>query len=396
MIQRGRPSYAVKTLLSAMENTAHGRVALRLPDGTRREFGEGDLVCEGRINNWRALDTVMSRGDIGFAEAYIDGSFEADRPDQLIVWACRNERQLRKAIYGAAFSLVLERIKHKLRRNTIEGSRKNISSHYDLGNEFYGLWLDRTLTYSSALYLSGNESLEAAQEAKYERILQQAGTKQGDHILEIGCGWGGFFSYAVQSRDCQVTAVTISQKQYDACRARVEREGLTQNVNVLLEDYRKIDGKFDQIVSIEMIEAVGRSYWATYFQKVRASLNDKGKAVIQAITIREDLFDKYANGTDFIQQYVFPGGQLPTPSAVSQIGSKAGLNLINLYSLADSYEKTLHVWREKFTETREDVLKLGFNQEFMRLWDFYLAYCEGAFRIGRVGVSHFTLQPLPA
>jgi cyclopropane-fatty-acyl-phospholipid synthase len=390
----GKPSFQTRKLLDVMAKAQTDRISLRLPDGTSREFGQGTLVCEGKVNNWNVFDRLLTRGDIGLAETYIDGSLELDRPDQMVAWACRNEKTLKKAIYGVAISLVLDRLRHLGRRNTVEQAKKNIASHYDLGNEFYKLWLDPTLAYSSAIYSSESQTLEDAQIAKFERILNQASVKPGDHILEIGCGWGGFFSYAVRTRGCRVTAVTISSKQFEACQKRITSEGLGDSVTVLLQDYRDIQGQFDQVVSIEMIEAVGAAYWMSYFQKIRASLKSSGTAVIQGITIREDLFDRYKSGTDFIQQYVFPGGFLPTQSTFSQFGNITGMGLKELYAFPSSYERTLQDWRKKFVEVRKDVSGLGFGDEFFRLWEFYLAYCEGAFRADRIGVAHFTLTPI--
>ena len=386
-----KPSISAKALLEAMSKCTHGRIRLRLPDGVWREFGGGELLCEGKVKTWAVLDAILSRGDIGFAEAYISGDFDLDRPEGLVAWACANEAQLKSAIYGSIFTLIFDRLLHWKNRNTIAQAKQNIASHYDLGNDFYRLWLDSTLTYSSALFTPETPTLESAQIAKYERILDQLAITQGQHILEIGCGWGGFFSHAVRSRNVRVTAVTISERQYETCLDRVEREGLKDNVSVLLTDYRNLQGQFDHIVSIEMIEAVGRAYWPAYFGKIRSSLKPGGRAVIQGITLREDLFSRYKQGTDFIQQYVFPGGELPTQSLFSKLGNQLGLELVNLHAFPDSYRKTLNVWRERFTKTSDQVRQLGFNEEFLRLWTFYLAYCEGAFETRRVGVAQFTL-----
>lgn len=374
-----------------MERVEQGRIRLSLPDGGVREFGQGEMMLEGNVRTWDVFERILRRGDIALAEAFTEGSFETERPDQLVTWACNNEAKLRKAIYGLGVALVFDKIRHWRNKNTVAQARKNIASHYDLGNDFYRLWLDPTLTYSSALFTPEMKDLEEAQGQKYERILQQTGAKPGDHILEIGCGWGGFFSHAVRTRGCRVTAVTISKAQFEFCRQRVAREGLEGHVTLVLEDYRKLTGTYDHVVSIEMIEAVGRTYWPSYFAKVRECLKPGGRAVIQSITIREDLFRSYARGTDFIQQYIFPGGLLPTPSAVDQHGKAAGLDLANSHAFGLSYERTLREWRERFIRARADVRRLGFDEQFLRLWEFYLAYCEGAFRAGRVGVSHFTL-----
>ena len=387
-----KPSFATRGLLKAMDCATTGRVRFNLPDGTTRDFGQGPLLTEATVSRWNVFDQILSRGDIGFAEVFIEGSFETADPDRIIEWACENETAMSRAIYGAAWALVSDRIKHWRQRNTLAQARLNIASHYDLGNDFYRLWLDPSLTYSSALFSDAHKTLESAQAAKYERILNQADVRAGDKVLEIGCGWGGFFTHAVKTRDCRVTAVTISKAQFDACQQRVKAEGLTGQVDVQLQDYRHIEGTFDRVVSIEMIEAVGRSYWNSYFQKIRASLRKGGRAVIQSITIREDLFKKYAKQTDFIQQYIFPGGQLLTQSTFAQAGAANKMNLIDLHTFADSYERTLRDWRTRFNAAREDVRHLGFGEDFRRMWEFYLAYCQGAFRIDRVGVCHATLE----
>jgi len=387
-----QPNLTARSLFKAMRHANHGAVRLRLPDGVWETFGQGEIQCEGRLADWEVAEIIVRRGDIGVAEMFIDGRLELDRPAGLISWACANEAELRRAIYGVAFALVWDRIRHWRQGNTLKGSKRNIASHYDLGNDFYRLWLDETLTYSSALFTPETPDLASAQTAKYERILKETGARAGDHILEIGCGWGGFFSYAAQ-RGCRVTAVTISQKQFEFCRERIAKEGLGGSVNLALQDYRQLRGRFDHVVSIEMIEAVGSSYWATYFAKIRECLKPEGRAVIQSITIREDLFNAYAKGTDFIQQYVFPGGLLPAPSTFERQGGRAGLGVITAHDFAASYERTCREWRERFLGVAGDVKSLGFGGEFMRLWEFYLAYCEGAFRSQRVGVSQFTLGP---
>ena len=384
-----KPSFATRGLLKAMSSATNGRIRFNLPDGSTRDFGRGELLTESTIARWNVFDQILSRGDIGFAETYIEGSFATDHPDRIIQWACTNERAMKKAIYGATWALLSDRVQHWRQRNTLSQARQNIARHYDLGNDFYRLWLDPSLTYSSALFSDPSHSLEDAQASKYERILNQADVREGDHVLEIGCGWGGFFTHAVKTRNCRVTAVTISKAQYEACLQRVRDEGLGDAVEVRLEDYRHIEGRFDRVVSIEMIEAVGRRYWNTYFAKIRASLKAGGRAVIQSITIREDLFRQYAKQTDFIQQYIFPGGQLLPVSQFARVG---GLQLVDFHGFAGSYERTLADWRVRFKAAREDVTRLGFSDEFRRMWEFYLAYCEGAFRIDRVGVGHATLE----
>jgi cyclopropane-fatty-acyl-phospholipid synthase len=297
-------------------------------------------------------------------------------------------------VYGTWWGRLLYRVRHLMNRNSREGSRKNIHAHYDLGNEFYRLWLDPSMAYSSA-WFEGDPSrpLTEAQEAKVRRALRECGLRPGDRLLEIGCGWGGLAEVATTEFDAHVTGVTLSTEQLDYAQDRLAALERSQQADLRLQDYRDIDdGPFDAICSIEMFEAVGREYWDGYFATLARQLKPGGRACIQSITIRDDLFDRYVRGTDFIQQYIFPGGLLPSPSEFRAHARKAGLEVVNELAFGADYAETLRRWRERFLAEDTRVRKLGFDTRFMRIWEFYLAYCEAAFAMGNTDVIQFTLR----
>ena len=293
---------------------------------------------------------------------------------------------------GLGFARALERLRHWMNSNSKQQARKNIAYHYDLGNDFYRLWLDETMTYSSALFRSGQESLEAAQIAKYASMVDRIGAKPGDHVLEIGCGWGGFAEYAAGQRGLRVTGLTISQAQHDFAVARMQRAGLADKVEIKLQDYRDEQGRYDGIASIEMFEAVGQKYWPVYFDTVRNRLKPGKKATLQIITIDERRFDVYRRGVDFIQKYIFPGGMLPSPAALREEVRRAGLGLIGSLEFGQSYSQTLRRWHDTFNDRWDDVQRLGFDDRFRRMWNFYLTSCAGAFRFGNCDVTQITIE----
>jgi cyclopropane-fatty-acyl-phospholipid synthase len=298
-----------------------------------------------------------------------------------------------KAIYGHWWGQMLYRLRHFLRANTRTGSRRNIEAHYDLGNAFYRLWLDDSMTYSSALLADGpDRPLAVAQTAKYERVLERLGARPGDSILEIGCGWGGFAAHAAASRRCSVHGITLSHEQLDWARSRARREGLEDCARFELRDYRDTTGTYDHVVSLEMYEAVGERYWPAYFRTIRDRLKPGGKAVIQAITIDDQLFDRYRRGTDFIQQYVFPGGMLASPQVLRREVERAGLGINDAFGFGSDYAETLRRWRIRFNKVIPEVRALGFDERFVRLWNFYLAYCEAGFRARSTDVFQVELS----
>ncbi len=387
-----KPSIRAQLFLQILSKAHFGRVRVEFPDGKVEVFGEGEPFINVQVKRWEVIDLLFSKGDLGLAEAIIEGDLVVDDIALLIEWACRNDQALGNALHGSWYGTLLSRLRHLLNYNDKKGAKKNILAHYDLGNDFYRLWLDPSMTYSSAIFHEPTMALDAAQKAKYDRIIEALDIKSGDHVLEIGCGWGGFFSHAVQKTGCKVTAVMNSDAQALHNQNKIKDLQLGSHVNLQKMDYRDIGGKYDKVVSIEMVEAVGEKYWKTYFDKVSSSLKPDGASLIQGITIREDLFYSYRKQTDFIQQYVFPGGMLLTNNTFASQGARAGMNLADTFEFGDSYAETLRRWRLNFHAVKDSVFAMGFDERFFRLWDLYLAYCEGAFRAGRIGVGQFTLE----
>jgi cyclopropane-fatty-acyl-phospholipid synthase len=386
---------AARTVLRMMAHLHHGSLDVQLPDGSTAHFGtpEGPRAAI-RLRNWNVCALALKSGDIGFAESYIAGDWTTPDLPALIRLFIANRDDIESVVYGTWWGRLLYRVRHLMNRNSREGSRKNIHAHYDLGNEFYRLWLDPSMAYSSA-WFEGDPSrpLTEAQEAKVRRALRECGLRPGDRLLEIGCGWGGLAEVATTEFDAHVTGVTLSTEQLDYAQDRLAALERSQQADLRLQDYRDIDdGPFDAICSIEMFEAVGREYWDGYFATLARQLKPGGRACIQSITIRDDLFDRYVRGTDFIQQYIFPGGLLPSPSEFRAHARKAGLEVVNELAFGADYAETLRRWRERFLAEDTRVRKLGFDTRFMRIWEFYLAYCEAAFAMGNTDVIQFTLR----
>ena len=375
-----------KLVIQLLEKIQFGRLELRMPDGTCQVFGEGEHGVSMHVHDEVMFSQILARGDIGLAEAYIDGAWDAPDLTGVMTLLAKNRDALRTAVYGRWQSLLMARIRHWLNNNSKTGSRKNIMAHYDLGNDFYKLWLDPSMSYSSALYRAVDDgNLETAQRAKYRRILRRVGAQPGQHVLEIGCGWGGFAEMAVAD-GLKTTGVTLSPAQLAWAQKRVPE------ANLLLKDYRDIGEQFDHVVSIEMFEAVGERWWPSYFKTVKKSLKPGGRAVIQSITIRDDIFGEYRKGTDFIQQHVFPGGMLPSRSAFRAAAAKQGLTVRSEYAFGHDYARTLAEWRVSFEEKWPEIAAQGFDETFHRLWRMYLCYCEAGFLAGSVDVVHFELD----
>lgn len=372
-----------------LRRAKHGTVKIFTPDGTEEIYGEGEPTIHLSLKNWGVIDLLFNAGDLGLAEAIISEDLVVDDPAALIEWACRNDQDLAEAIRGNWYGTILSKLKHLLNDNTKTQAKKNIMAHYDLGNEFYRLWLDPSMSYSSAYFQNPGQDLESAQMAKYDRIIDRLNIRSGDHILEIGCGWGGFFGRAVERTGCKVTAVMNSPEQARYNREAIERKKMAGHVTLQEKDYRDIEGRFDKVVSIEMIEAVGERHWGSFFNKISQSLQLKGEALIQGITIREDLFYSYKKGTDFIQQYVFPGGMLLTNTVMREKAQEFNLNLGEAHEFGLHYADTLKLWRQNFEKALPHVREMGFDEKFIRTWRLYLSYCEGAFRAGRINVGQF-------
>ncbi|HEX8956143.1 MAG TPA: cyclopropane-fatty-acyl-phospholipid synthase family protein, partial [Burkholderiaceae bacterium] len=362
------------------------------PDGTTSMHGEGGEPVALDLRNWTVCGAAAKSGDIGFAESYIAGDWNTDNLPGLIELFVRNREAIEDMIYGSWWGNLLYRLKHSFNRNSKSGSRKNIQAHYDLGNDFYALWLDASMTYSSALFGTPQASLEQAQAAKYRRMLDELGLAARSNILEIGCGWGGFAEIAARERGHHVTGLTLSAEQLAYARSRLERAGVSQHADLRLQDYRDLTGSFDGVASIEMFEAVGEAYWPQYFSCVAQALKPGGRACIQSIVIADDLFAQYRKGTDFIQQYIFPGGMLPCPRAFREQAARQGLRVCNELAFGQDYARTLQLWREQFKAQLAAVREQGFDERFVRTWEFYLAYCEAGFRAGSLDVIQFTLE----
>ena len=353
-----------------------------------------ELSAVVRVHNKKLMELIFKNGVLGAAEGYIRGYWSTDHLVELIQILARNRDVLDKLnqnIISQASQIFLKAW-YKTRKNSIDGSRKNIADHYDLSNDFFKLFLDPSLMYSSAVFKEPSMSLEQASNYKKELICQKLQLKPMDHLVEIGSGWGGFAIYAAQNYGCKVTTITISQAQYDEAVARVEAAGLAHRVDVQLKDYRLLEGKFDKLVSIEMIEAVGEPYLPTYFQQCRNLLKPNGLALIQAITIEDARYKKALNTVDYIKRYIFPGSFIPCISVLTQTASEQKLRLKHLEDIGQSYAQTLHLWRKNFLAAREQVLALGFDENFIRMWDFYLCYCEGGFKEGVISDVHMLFE----
>lgn len=382
-----RPGWFGRQLARVVLSRVHyGRLTIITPGGFPLSHGSDDgpqavLV----LKRWRTLRRLFLSGDIAFAESYLDGDWDSPDLPALIEFAGRNLSTLNEAMDSTAFRRMLNRLRHRLNANTRDGSQRNIQRHYDLGNEFYRLWLDATMTYSSALYMSDEQTLEQAQVTKQDRVLDLMALRGGEQVLEIGIGWGGLAEKLVAA-GCGVTGVTLSPSQL-----RLAQEKLGEHAELRLQDYRDVAGMFDRIVSIEMIEAVGERYWPAFFTTLRDRLRPGGLAVVQAITIREDLFAGYRRCTDFIQHYIFPGGMLPTRTEIEQQSDSAGLEVRSIETFGQSYARTLAEWRQRFHEAWPEIERQGFDMRFRRMWDYYLAYCEGGFRAGNIDVGLYVL-----
>lgn len=398
------PAGAIR-LLRLLERLPVGQLELRCPDGSTLRFPprapvSGEMRATLQLHDWAMLERTLKSGDIGFAEGFIAGEWDSPDLSQLLRLCLANREHIEGLIYGRWWGRLAYRLRHLLQRNSRAGSAKNIHAHYDLGNDFYRLWLDPGMSYSAA-WFEGRDpcgaDLVQAQDAKFRRALREAGVAPGSRVLEIGCGWGGLAELAATEFGAQVTGVTLSAEQLAWAEQRMQAAGLTEQVELRYQDYRDLparhaDQPFDAIVSIEMFEAVGHEYWAGYFKTLNACLKPGGKACIQSITIRDDLFPRYLRSTDFIQQYIFPGGLLPSPSAFEAEARRAGFVVESRLAFGADYAETLRRWHEAFTARLDAVQAQGFDKRFQRIWSFYLAYCEAAFDAGNTDVMQFTLR----
>lgn len=366
----------------------HGSLEVTFPDGRTcivhgQEAGPHGVLD---VHDWRFFRMAVQAGDVGVGEAFIAGYWTSPDVTTFLELFCINQEATLDALRGRPLTRVLLSIRHWLNANTRSGSRRNISAHYDLGNAFYKEWLDPSMTYSSAIYSNETNNLEQAQAEKYASLVRQTGIAPDHKVLEIGCGWGGFAEYVAKSVGAHVRALTISKEQFDYAQERIFKAGLTEKVDVIFQDYRDEEGVFDRIASIEMFEAVGEKYWPTYFGQLTQCLKPGGRAGLQIITIQDRLFEDYRRGTDFIQRHIFPGGMLPSPGRLADIGKSLGLNVAEQTIFGQDYARTLAEWRIRFRHAWPQIRPLGFDDRFKRLWEFYLHYCEAGFRSGNIDV----------
>ncbi len=391
---KGLP-FKAKIVLRTLAGMQHGVLNMQTPDGRILRFEgqkpgpEAELV----LHNWNLPYSAFQRGTIGVAETYMDGDWESpDIPTFLELFLVNIEIGNYVASGARGIASLIERFRHMFRSNTKTGAKKNISAHYDLGNDFYKKWLDPSMTYSSALFQTGANDLQSAQRAKYKALAEAIGVTADSHVLEIGCGWGGFAEYAAGELGARVTGLTISREQLDYAQKRIEKAGLADRVELKFQDYREETGVYDQIASIEMFEAVGEKYWSGYFSKLNQCLKPGGRAGLQIITIHEDAFENYRRNPDFIQRYVFPGGMLPTMAILEELGEKANLRLAGHRAFAQDYARTLSEWCTRFWEAWPAIRPMGFDERFKRLWEFYMHYCEAGFRAENINVRQVVYQ----
>lgn len=395
VISRTKRPFYEKLILSMLSKMDKGTMNITMPGGEHIQLGDGsgNVVANVTVNNSDFFKRCVLYGDIGFGEAYVDGDWDTDSITNVIKWFLINVDNAPTVSGSSAKSIVLNILKffnvlyHSKRDNNLKGSRKNISAHYDLNNDFFATFLDSTMTYSGAYFKEEGMTLEQAQLMKYDRLCKQLKLKPDDHVLEIGSGWGGNAIYMAKNYGCKVTSVTISEEQYKLAKEKVVKENLEHKVSIVLQDYRKLEGQFDKIVSVEMLEAVGANYYETYFKKCHELLKKSGILALQVITCPDSRFESLKNGVDWIQKHIFPGSLLPSVAAINKaINDTGDLTLLDLKDLGLDYGKTLAMWRDQFNANLPQINKLGFDNEFVRKWNYYLGYCEAAFAMRNINV----------
>jgi cyclopropane-fatty-acyl-phospholipid synthase len=375
---------AIRMVMAVTPRFEFGSLTLVLPDGRRvlfrgRQPGP-DAVWQ--FNDASAASKFFTGGAVAWAEAYMDRQWDTPNLEAIIEFFAANDPAIEAMLQGKLWYRALRRVQHLLRRNSKPGAKRNIAYHYDLGNDFYAEWLDPSMTYSAAMFRSENDALERAQEEKYRRLAAAMRLEPGQSVLELGCGWGGFAELAAREFGAKVTAITVSREQFDFARQRIASAGLNEQVEIRLQDYRDVTGQFDRIASIEMFEAVGESYWPTYFRRLAERMKPQGLAGLQIITIADRYFETYRRGTDFIQKYIFPGGMLPSPTALGREIKGAGLRAVNTYRFGQDYARTLELWQRRFQDSWPRIEAMGFDPRFKRMWEYYLAYCRAGFSVG--------------
>ena len=382
-----------KLVFNFLNKANNGYLEITCFDGTQLKFGnqKDNLKANLLIKKPNFTYNLIRGGSIGFAESYMNEEFETNNLSNLIEFTARNINIIHQ-FSGLLDFPIINFVKNKVIKNTKTRSKENIAKHYDLGNDFFSLWLDDTLTYSSAIFEQETKNLSEAQNNKYQKLIDLIKPNHGDKILEIGCGWGGFAEYMGKKYDVKLDCITISQKQFDYTKERIHKCGLNEKVNIEIKDYRDLNGRYNSIASIEMIEAVGQNYLDGYFKTIKSNLSNGGNVAIQAITIDDNLFDRYKNKQDFIQKYIFPGGFLPNKNSINKYVSDNGLAVNSYISYADDYANTLAIWREEFNKKWELIKSQGFDLTFKRMWEFYLSYCEAGFKSKNIDLIQFSLQ----
>ena len=382
-----------KFVFNTLKNIKFGYLEITNHNGKIFKFGnpKDQLKANLIIKNPNFTFNLIKGGSVGFAESYMQNDFETKNLSDLIEVTARNIKQIHK-FSGMLDLPLINFLKNIFIKNTKKRSKINIAKHYDLGNEFFSLWLDKTLTYSSAIFDEKNKDLSDAQNNKYQKLINLIKPCSGDKVLEIGCGWGGFAEYLGKKYDVKLDCITISKKQFEYAKERIHKCGLNEKVNIEIKDYRDLKDKYNSIASIEMIEAVGQNYLESYFKTIKNNLSNNGKAGIQAITIDDELFDRYKNKEDFIQKYIFPGGFLPNKNNINKYVSNNGLTIKSYESYADHYSNTLSIWRKEFNKKWDQIKRQGFDLTFKRMWEFYLCYCEAGFKSKNIDLIQFSIQ----
>ena len=391
--RRKRPVFWEALLDKWLSRIEAGELTAVFPSNFQKVYSGGQVgpTADIQINSWKLVPRLLLSGDMGLAESFLSGEWETSNLTQLILLGDINERALGNAVTPSKFINLIEKLRHQRRDNSKRGSRRNIAAHYDLGNEFYSHWLDNSMSYSSALFTDFGEELEVGQNRKYQRLAKALKLKEGDQVLEIGCGWGGFAEIAAKEYKCNVVGITLSNEQAKFAQRRMQENQLSNLVDIRIEDYRDVQGSFDKIVSIEMFEAVGEEHWRNYFETIKTRLKPGGLAGIQSITIANEFFETYKRRPDFIQKYIFPGGILPSEDKLNNAVSSAGLKILDDYYFGKSYAETLRRWQSTFEQKWDDIKNLGFDEKFQKMWHYYLSYCEAGFESGHINVGQFLI-----
>ena len=383
-----------KIFLKGIKKFPYGSLEIEWPDG---KFQKIDALHKGPYARLKIVDSnvvreIIQGGSIKFAELYISKRIITNNLTNLMHYCALNNDQAEETFKITIFRYLYNKYLHFKNKNTKIQAKKNISHHYDLGNQFYKYWLDKSMTYSSAIFNKNNDNLETAQNNKYQKLADLSSIKNGDSILEIGCGWGGFSEFLARNYDCQITAITISREQFNFTTERMKKANLTSKVTVVFSDYRNIQGKFDKVLSIEMFEAVGREYWKTFFDKIRTILKPNGNVGLQLITIDDKIYNVYKNNPDFIQKYIFPGGMIPSVEVLKNIIENTSFKINSINSYSNDYAKTLNIWNREFNRNWSKIEKLGFDERFKLLWNYYLSYCEGGFLSKNIDLKQINLK----